>query len=128
MSTRIDVDPAEPREALVELVASAIIYGMGAWGQAMAGEDHAEHQDADGDLEEYAVARAFLAAYRTPVEVDTALADIDDSVTAAKHDAMVYGTGWLRVDLRFGAVRLARVDPEAITIKGLRPVTQEETP
>jgi hypothetical protein len=97
--------------ALLELVADAIVFGTGAWAEAVAGA-----LDGHADLDPTTIARTFLESYRAllvlwselPLDVKVA-----DAFQSARLDAQAGGLGYVLIDR---AGRLQRLDPEHVVV------------
>lgn len=107
-------DP-EAIESLLELVADAMTFALGAWSEEAAitlSGGPAATEDPSG------WARTFLGSYRALVVLWDLLPPavvISDALAAARLDAGVFGTGFLRVD-KYG--RLVRLEPNDVILEG----------
>lgn len=99
-------------EALLELVADAIVFGLGAWAEGVAGS-----LDGQADVNPKAIARTFLESYRALLVLWSELpldVKVSDAFQSARLDAIGrFGSGYLRID---AAGRLQRLDPDTVTI------------
>lgn len=98
-------------DALVELVADAIVFGLGAWAEGIAGSI-----DGQTEIDPKAIARTFLESYRALLVLWSALpldVKVSDAFQSARLDALASGFGYVVVDR---AGRLRRLDPEHVVV------------